>query len=331
MSLNFVNDFYLHHIWLVLGALVLDGIMGDPVYAWHPIRLVGKLLQFFERVLFSYHFNTKLGGVLLGVLLTTTVFSIYYLIYDFLVNVHPVLIWLGDLFLVMHMLALKDLLAHARRISEATLNQNLSEARYHSSRLVGRDVDKMDLAGCNRAAIESVSESLVDGVISPLFYLLIGGVPGMLFFKIVSTMDSMVGYKNSRYLYFGWCGARMDDVLNWVPARLTWLLMSLVSLVKPGLLGVSCFTVGLKQHSIIPGPNAGWSECAMAGSLGIRIAGPIYKKGNLVNELWLGDKGAPEGGSAVDVQRANNLAVYTTFLFVVLVVVGGLVLNYFSL
>jgi len=126
--------------------------------------------------------------------------------------------------------------------------------------------------------------------------------------------------KSERYLKFGWFGARADDVMNTFPARFTWMLMTLVSAILPGYSGKKCFIVGLQQHGEIPGPNAGWSECAAAGSLRIKIAGPIYKEGVRVNEKWLGYENDPEGGSVHDVGRMNRLALFTVFFFVLLLV-----------
>src|SRR5207244_3824087 len=160
-----------------------------------------------------------------------------------------------------------------------------AEARLAVSALVGRDTDRMDAAGCRRAAVESLSENLTDGFVSPVFWYVLGGVPGLVLFKIVSTMDSMVGYKTPTHLRFGWCGARLDDVMNYVPARLTWLLMSALAAILPGYSGRKAWRVGLEQHGLLLGPNSGWSEAATAGALERRIVGPIWLKGVQVTDL----------------------------------------------
>jgi adenosylcobinamide-phosphate synthase len=176
----------------------------------------------------------------------------------------------------------------------------------------------MDVAACRRAAIESLSENLTDGFTSPLFWYVIAGLPGILLFKIVSTMDSMVGYKTPEYLRFGWCGARLDDVMNFVPARLTWLLMSATASVLPGCSGRKAFAIALAQHAVLPGPNAGWSEAAAAGALERRLVGPIRLGGRLVTETWLGDAHDPPAQAHDDVIRAMTLAAATGVLAVVL-------------
>jgi adenosylcobinamide-phosphate synthase len=184
--------------------------------------------------------------------------------------------------------------------------------------LVGRDTDRMDAAACDRAAVESIAENLVDGVLSPLFWLALLGLPGLLIFKIASTMDSMVGYKNERYLRFGWFGARLDDVLNWVPARLSVPLLAAAAAMVPGCSPRACWRVGLSQHALLPGPNKGWGETAAAGALRIRLAGPIWKDGRQVNDLWIGPAEAPEGGRPGDVTRMIRLAYFATALFMLL-------------
>jgi adenosylcobinamide-phosphate synthase len=172
----------------------------------------------------------------------------------------------------------------------------------------------MDIAACRRATIESMAENLTDGWLSPLFWYAIGGLPLLLLFKIVSTMDSMVGYKTPRYLRFGWCGARLDDLMNWIPARITWLLLSAVSLFIPGCSARWALIVGWRQHAIIPGPNAGWSESAIAGAIRRKLIGPIWARGELVTDIWIGHPGDPPAATHGDVMRG-----------VVLVSVVGLV------
>jgi adenosylcobinamide-phosphate synthase len=168
----------------------------------------------------------------------------------------------------------------------------------------------MDADACSRAAIESLSENLTDGFLSPIFWYTLAGLPGLVVFKIVSTMDSMVGYKTQRYLRFGWCGARTDDVMNWIPARLSWLLISATAVLLPGDSARKSLAVGWRQHAIVPGPNSGWSEAATAGAIQRRLVGPIWLQGKLVTEVWLGDSNDPPAGAG-DFQRAAVLVTAT--------------------
>jgi adenosylcobinamide-phosphate synthase len=209
------------------------------------------------------------------------------------------------------LLALGDLVHHVRRIERAVRAGDLPRARAAVSALVGRDTDRMDGAACRRAAVESLSENLTDGFVSPVVWFAVAGLPGLVVFKVASTMDSMVGYKTARYLRFGWFGARLDDVMNYVPARLTWLVTSCLAAVLPMYSGRKAWRVGLQQHACLLGPNAGWSETALAGAIERRIVGPIFLKGALVTDLWIGDPSDPPLESASDVSRALAIAVAT--------------------
>ena len=167
----------------------------------------------------------------------------------------------------------------------------------------------MDGPACRRAAVESLSENLTDGFVSPVFWYVLGGLPGIVLFKVVSTMDSMVGYKTPRYLRFGWCGARLDDAMNYVPARLTWLVIAALAAVLPGYSARKAWTVGLRQHALLLGPNSGWSEAAAAGALERQIVGPIWLKGVQVTDLWIGDPSDPPLATSADMTRALVLVV----------------------
>jgi adenosylcobinamide-phosphate synthase len=307
-------------------ALALDLVLGDPVYAWHPVRLTGRALAWGERGLRAIGLDGRFGGFLLFLWLAAVCGGGAWLIGAGLRVIGARVFGPGaamaeafasawDLFLAYSLLALGDLAAHGRRIARAAEAGDLPAARRAAGMLVGRDTDRMDAAACNRAAVESLSENFVDGVLSPLFWLALFGLPGLIVFKIASTMDSMVGYKDARYLRFGWFGARLDDVMNWIPARLSLALLAAAAALLPGCSAVACWRIGLAQHAWLPGPNKGWSETAAAGALGIRLAGPIWKDGILVNEKWIGDPDAPEGGRTGDVTRMIRMAFLATALF----------------
>jgi len=144
--------------------------------------------------------------------------------------------------------------------------------------------------------------------VSPVFWYVLAGLPGLVAFKVVSTMDSMVGYKTARHLRFGWCGARLDDVMNYLPARLTWLVIAALAAVLPGYSGPKAWSIGLGQHHLLLGPNSGWSEAATAGALQRRIVGPIWLDGVQVTNLWIGDAADPPLDTAADTRRAMILA-----------------------
>jgi adenosylcobinamide-phosphate synthase len=305
-------------------CLLLDVILGDPQYAWHPVRLAGRLLSASESGLRRLGLDGRFGGFLLFAILIFACGGFVMAVTAVIEaaarhSIGPawgaVAKWIWEVYIGYSLLALGDLVRHGLRISRAVDRGDLPLARSAASMLVGRDVDKMDFAACNRAAVESLAESLCDGVIAPLFWFALLGLPGLIFFKVASTMDSMVGYKDERYLRFGWFGARLDDVMNWIPARLCVALIAAFSAVVPGYSARLALGVARAQHALLPGPNKGWSETAAAGALGIRIAGPIWKNGNLVNKLWIGPPEGPEGGSSRDVTRMILLAYAATALF----------------
>jgi adenosylcobinamide-phosphate synthase len=292
----------------------LDLLFGDPVYRLHPVRLIGKLLTWYELRLRTIGLDGKIGGIILVLLLLASSLVIGISVFYLLASVHWSLSWLWYVYLGWSFLALGDLLQHAKYVATAIKEDDLAEAKRQVGMLVGRDTKQMDLTACGRAAVESVSENLNDGVIAPMFYFCFFGIPGMLFYKVVSTLDSMVGYRNERYKDFGWCGARFDDLLSWIPARLSWLLLSGSAALIPGLSGRNAFKVGWKDYSKLPSPNAGWSEATAAGALKIKLCGPVWREGKMAHDYWLGSPGDREGASYTDIQLMNKFALATSLL-----------------
>ena len=286
-------------------ALALDLLLGDPVYRWHPVRLIGGSLARVEGALRAAGADGRAGGCILFVVLAAAWGGGSAAVVAGAGGLHAAAAGAVHLLLLYSLLALGDLLAHAEAVVAAATAGDLAAARAAAARLVGRDPYRMDLAACRRSAIESLGESLVDGVVSPIFWYCVAGVPGIVVFKVVSTMDSMVGYRTDRYREFGWCGARLDDLLNLLPARASWLLVAVAAVVVPGASGGEALRWGWRQHAIVPGPNAGWSEAALAGAIRRRLAGPIWSGGRLVTDVWIGDPGAVIGGSAADYRRAR--------------------------
>lgn len=288
----------------LLAAVALDLLLGDPVYRLHPVRLMGSSLSILERVLRSIGANGYGGGVLLFFLLGSLWVFGWSAVIVFGAAWSP---WVGfvlHVLLLYTLLAMRDLLVHAWRVQRAAAAGDLPGARLAISQLVGRDTSVMDLASCRRAAIESLSENLTDGFVSPILWYLVGGIPGVVLFKVVSTMDSMVGYKTPRYLRFGWCGARADDLMNLLPARITWLVIAFIALWLPGCSATKALRIGWQQHALVPGPNSGWSEATMAGAIQRKLVGPIWAGGSLVANLWLGHPTDPEAGTANDLRLA---------------------------
>jgi adenosylcobinamide-phosphate synthase len=303
-------------------AVLLDLAIGDPVYRAHPVRLIGALLSAIERVLRRAGLDGRGGGVALFVVLASIVVASVTGLVAGARAIAPWCGWLVHAFFVYSFLALGDLLRHVRRVDRAASRGDLAAVRAAVAQLVGRDVDRMDEAACRRAAIESLAENLVDGFTSALCWYAIAGLPGLTLFKVVSTMDSMVGYKTPRYLHFGWCGARLDDVMNYVPARLTWLLLAAIASVVPGASARKALAIGWHQHGVLPGPNSGWSEAAAAGAIQRRIVGPIWNSGVLVTDLWIGDPADPPASTHDDVARSIVVITATGLAAAAIVVIA---------
>jgi len=306
----------------LVAAFVIDLIAGDPVYRAHPIRLIGGSLRWFEGRLRSIGWDGYGGGIALFVVLGFVWLPILAVMMVAATAVSSAAAWVAHVVVLYTMLALGDLLHHVWRIESAVRSGDLARARTAVSALVGRDTDRMDGGACRRAAVESLSENLTDGFVSPVFWYALLGLPGIVLFKIVSTMDSMVGYKTPQYLRFGWCGARLDDVMNYVPARLTWLLIVVIAVVLPGCSGRKAWRVGLRQHGVLLGPNSGWSEAATAGAIQRRIVGPIWLGGHLVTDLWVGDPGDPPVSTRGDILRAMSLVASAGLATVMLAVLA---------
>ena len=300
---------------LLLLAVVLDGALGDPVYALHPIRLAGAALARIEAVLRRLRLDGYFGGCLLFAGLSFLCLGLVVAAAWALGQISPVLVPVFHLYLLYSLLALGDLCRHGLNVDRTASALDLAAARRAAARLVARDTTRMDAAACRRAGMESLGENAVDGFISPLFWYALLGLPGIVLFKVISTMDSVVGNKTPNYIRFGWCGARLDDLANYVPARLTFWLMVLVAWLLPGCSSRKALLVGWRQHGLVPGPNSGWSEAATAGALQCRLAGPIWQGGVRITDVWLGLPEDPEGGRAGDIPRACIFVTTTCLIF----------------
>jgi adenosylcobinamide-phosphate synthase len=298
---------------LLLAGLILDAVFGDPQFRFHPVRLIGKTVAASEALLRRRRWDGYVGGCVLFLALTIVWAVVPSLL---VISLGPFV----HIVIVYSLFAFRDLIDHVRAVDMAAQRGDLAEARNAIALLVGRDTDRMDLEARRRAAIESLSENFVDGLLSPLFWYVIFGIPGLLLFKIVSTMDSMVGYKTPQYLRLGWCGARLDDLMNYIPARLAWLILGTAALPFSQLSPHKGWRIGMDQHSLLPGPNPGWSEATMAGILQRRLIGSIWKDGVLVTKLWIGDPNDPEGGTDRDLRYGVRVSISAALLSTIIAV-----------
>ena len=292
----------------VVGGFVLDALFADPAWLPHPVVLMGRCISRLEKFLRARLPGTPqgelLGGAVTAFCLPVGTFLVTSLVCLAAAKLSP---WLGlavQMFWCGQALAAKGLAQESTNVYNELVRNDLPAARKAVSRIVGRDTQRLDEAGVTRAAVETVAENFSDGVLAPLFYLLLGGAPLALCYKAINTMDSMVGYKNERYLYFGRCAAKLDDAANWLPARLSALLLVLAS----ALLGEDAqgaWRIWRRDRRNHASPNSAQTEAAMAGALGIRLAGPAWYFGEKYDKPTIGDAKRPVEPN--DILRADRL------------------------
>jgi len=275
--------------WPFFAAYFLDLILGDPPQWPHPIRLLGRVIEYWEGV--WYRPRVAAGAIFWLAVMGTTLIGVLGLLGA--VMILPRIAGAAILaYFVYAGLATRGLHYESRRVEEALARGNLSEARARLAMIVGRDTTQLGPEEVRRGVIETVAENLGDGVVAPMFFTLMLGLPGLFLYKAVNTMDSMVGYKNYRYARFGKVAARADDVLNFLPARLTALLLVLAPAVA-GLDPRGAWRILRRDARVAPSPNAGWPEAAMAGALGVRLGGASAYFGQVVNKPYIGDPHQP--------------------------------------
>ena len=312
---------------VLAAAVVLDLLLGDPVYRLHPVRLIGGSLSLIEKGLRRTGADGYGGGIALFVILALLWVVIVAFIQIDLAAVGAWPAWLFHVFIVYSLLAFGDLFRHVWRVERALERRDLDAARSAIGRLVGRDTDRMDEGACRRAAIESMSEGLPDGYVSAIVWYVLLGLPGLIVFKVVSTMDSMVGYRTPHNLRFGWCGARLDDAMNFIPARMSWLLIALSAVVIPQCSAGKALVIGYRDANLLPSPNSGWPEAATAGAIRRRLVGPIWRNGQLVTDIWIGDPNDPPASARADVTRATALILIAGLIAVALAIAALLYLQ----
>jgi len=301
------------HLILILGACLLDALLGDPVYPLHPIRIIGHWILVCERALFALGLKGRLGGVIHWGLVVGMALGVWAGVRLGLAAIHPWLAWGWDLFIAYSLLCTRELLEQGWRILRDL--DDLPAVRRRLSLLVGRDTEPLQRDGVVRATLESLSENLTDGVLTPLWTLCLFGLPGLILVKAISTLDSMVGYKNERYARFGWAAARSDDLIHWLPARLSVPLLALAAALlreHPWL----AFRAAWRYHALLPSPNSGWSEAVCAGALRVRLIGPVWRRGRLVTAIYMGDPDWPSELDAADLRRGLRLILTACLLAV---------------
>ena len=294
---------------LILG-FAADVFIGDPHWLPHPVRFFGRLISVGEKWLNKGKQRILKGAIMTAALVSAVFFFLYILLKVISANfVLCTIVASGSVF---YGLANHSLIKESLLVIKALNKEGIEAGRKRLSFIVGRDTTALNESQVHTAVLETLSENLSDGVIAPLFFYTVGGVPAMLAYKMANTLDSMIGYKNERYKDFGWFAARLDDVLNFLPARITAFLMVLVTFSWRGL--KFTFKYG-RQHA---SPNSGYPEAALAGILNCRLGGANYYSGKLVIKPYIGDNNRTISDS--DVYKACIINFASAILFILLIV-----------
>lgn len=306
----------------VVAGFLLDALLGDPRRIPHPIVAMGNAIAWLEPRLRAAFPDTPSGarraGVVLVAVLCAGSFGATWCLIAVAGLVHPLLGFAVETWLCYQALAACELRRQSMRVVRELTREGLPAARRAVGMIVGRDTEALDERGVLKAAVETVAENTADGVVGPLVYLIVGGAPLGMLYKAVNTMDSMVGYKNERYLDFGRAAARVDDVLGFIPARLAALCM-IAAAPAAGLSAKGAWRIWRRDRFNHASPNSAQTESAMAGALGVELAGSAVYFGKLVEKPTMGDATRPI--EREDVRRANRLMVLASALS--LVVLGG--------
>lgn len=275
---------------LLLGV-GLDVVLGDPQGRWHPVVGLGQVIKFLERLLFPKKRNFRRELVLGFVMVVIVVGGLgagYFLLRRWLFSLSPLVFVTLETYLIFSFLAIRTLLLRGREVEEALRGHDLPRARQALRHLVGRDTESLSEWEVVRACVESLAENFNDAIVAPLLYIALFGGLGGLVYKAINTLDSMVGHKDFRYCFFGFASARLDDVANFVPARLSAVFIGMAALFC-GRLWRGAFSLAFRDASKHPSPNAGWPESAMAGALGVRLGGVNYYQGKREERPFLGE------------------------------------------
>ena len=302
-------------VWAVLGGFVLDALFGDPAWLPHPVVYMGKAISKLEKFLRLRLPKTPqgelLGGAIVAFCLPVGTFLLTGLVCWGAARLHPLLGLTVQMFWCGQALAARGLVQESTNVYKELKKPDLPGARKAVSRIVGRDTAELTAEGVTKAAVETVAENASDGVIAPLLYMLIGGAPLALTYKAINTMDSMLGYKNEKYLYFGRVPAKLDDVANYIPSRLAGLLW-VAAAALTGNSARGAWKIWRRDRRRHASPNSAQTESACAGALGVQLAGPAYYFGQYYPKRTIGDALRPI--EPEDILRANRMMVAESIL-----------------
>ena len=312
---------YIYHTIALAAGFILDLIFGDPRWLYHPVCLIGKLISILEKNIrknFPKTDKGELAGGLTEVIIVCFCSLFIPAVIIYFLYAH--LPWLGlilETFWCYQLLATRSLKDESMKVYTSLKKGTLDDARNAVSMIVGRDTDALTEEGVIKATVETIAENTSDGIIAPMIYMAVGGVPLMFLYKAINTMDSMLGYKNDRYLYFGRCAAKLDDAANYLPSRISGWLMVAGSFVI-GLDSRSAAHIYRRDSRNHASPNSAQTEAVMAGALNVQLAGNAYYFGKLYEKPTIGDPIRPIGTE--DIRYANRLLYATAIIGVIVCV-----------
>lgn len=308
---------------IIVAAYIVDRMIGDPRWIPHPVIGMGKLITFVESIIRGYARSTKAlrwAGMLLPLTIVGAAYLLTWLVVFLLGRIHPWLAIGAEVLLIATTIASKGLKDAGMAVYRELCSGDLPAARAALGMIVGRDTQELDEPEIVRGTVETIAENIVDAIISPLFYALIGGAPLAMAYRAVNTLDSMVGYKNEKYLHLGWASARLDDAANYIPARLTAVLLVVAAWLKR-LESLRSWRTIRRDARLHPSPNSGFPEAAVAGALGVRLGGYNAYHGVRSFRAYMGDPLRPL--EAEDIRRTTALMFLSSSLFVLLCVAAG--------
>lgn len=315
-------------IWIVLAAYAIDLVIGDPRSLPHPVILMGKAIKRIEKLIrsfFSHPIALKKAGIILPIVVVGGSFALTWGILKGLYMIHPWAAWIAESILIATTIAIKGLKDAGMVVFGHLSRGDLPAARHALSMIVGRDTTHLEEPEIVRGTVETVAENIVDAIVSPLFYALVGGAPLAMAYRAVNTLDSMVGYKNDKYMNLGWASARLDDIANYIPARITAVLL-IISARIMSLDYKRAYRTVKHDARLHPSPNSGFPESAVAGALGIRLGGENRYEGIVSFRAYMGE--STRVMNASDIKATIRLMILTSLAFIVvgilvIWVVGG--------
>lgn len=303
--------------WGILpAAFALDIMLGDPPHLPHPVRWMGQAIEKFEPSFRKLNVSLIISGALYAAALILGTWLLAFLVLAAAHRIHPLFRTLLDIILIYYCISIRSLEDAAMDVKQCLQRDRVQAAKKKVAMIVGRDIDNYQEDGLARATVETVAENLVDGVTAPLFFAAIGGAPLALAYKMTNTLDSMVGYRNQTYQQFGKASARIDDILNFIPARLSVPLIALAAQILAGC-GMRSLKTAICEGANHASPNAGYPEAAFAGALALKLNGPNYYNGKLVEKPYIGVRFGQS--SPGHIKKACDIMLLSSFLWLLVV------------